>query len=438
MRTLEFQRIVGAGAVGSVYLADLVGAQGFRRQVAVKVLLSNHPDGDMFMSRVRDEARLLGLLQSDSILKVIELVRVDGRDAVLMEYVEGIDLGALIEGGHRPPPRALAELIATVAGALHRAHTAVHPATKEPLNVIHRDVKPPNIMVTSQGSVKLLDFGVARARFDSRESYTGQFVLGTLNYMAPEYILHTQVSSAADIFALAITAWESATGEVFGQPKLRKEQHEARVEERLVMLGGEHRELAPVLREMLAWDPAARPSGADVERSLLKATDLLRGTGLRSWAGEVMSPILSERRTTAQDQLRLAGRSVAISAEAPAVPADVTHLAIERPSLASDAAARPAAAAAPRPAPRPAPAPPVVPATTPPAPSSGPKAAPTPAQPAAPTRSPAPQTGVRPRKKRSTGSGIGIGIALFTGGVVGMMILVVFTVLLLLLSRATS
>ncbi len=310
MRSLHFQRLLGSGAFGSVYLAELQGEQGFRRQVAVKVLQKDLAHGDMFMSRVRDEARLLGLLQDDHILKVLELAKVEGRDAVLMEYVEGVDLGAIVESGIRPPPRALAELGAAVAGALHRAHRAVHPSTGQSLNVIHRDVKPANVMVTSRGSVKLLDFGVARARFEARESYTGQFVLGTLNYMAPEYIVTGEVSPAADIYGLALTLWEAACGEVFGQPKLRPDLHKVRVEERLEVISGTHAELVPVLRQMLSWDAKDRPDGAAVERAFIAAMDMLRGTGLRSWAGDAVPRVLHKARETARDEVGLLGKTV--------------------------------------------------------------------------------------------------------------------------------
>ncbi len=310
MRSLHFQRLLGSGAFGSVYLADLVGERGFRRQVAVKVLLKENAHGDMFMSRVRDEARLLGLLADDHILKVLELAKIEGRDAVLMEYVEGVDLAATVEGGFRPPPRALADLGAAVAGALHRAHRAVHPGSGEPLNVIHRDVKPANVMITSRGGVKLLDFGVARARFESRESYTGQFVLGTLNYMAPEYIVTGEVSPAADIYGLALTLWEAACGDVFGQPKLRADLHQARVEERLEVISGTHAELVPILRQMLAWDPRSRPDGAAVERAFIAAMDMLRGTGLRSWAAEAVPQVITKERESARDEVGLLGRTI--------------------------------------------------------------------------------------------------------------------------------
>jgi serine/threonine protein kinase len=197
MRKLAFIRPLGSGAVGTVYLADMVSGRGFRRQVAVKLLMGGQPGAEQFLTRMRDEARLLGLLNDERILEVSELVRVARRDAVIMEYVEGVDLGTLVEAGESVPARALAEIGAMVAGALHKAHIATHPTSGEPLNVIHRDVKPANIMVTVRGSVKLLDFGVARAHFEARESFTGQLVLGTLNYMAPEYIVGHHLRAAA-------------------------------------------------------------------------------------------------------------------------------------------------------------------------------------------------------------------------------------------------
>ncbi len=106
MRTIQLTRTIGAGAFGTVYLAELSSGQGFRRQVAVKVMQQHLPDSEMFLSRIRDEARLLGLLQDDSILKVLDMVRLGGRDAVLMEFVEGADLDSLVTGGHAPPPGA--------------------------------------------------------------------------------------------------------------------------------------------------------------------------------------------------------------------------------------------------------------------------------------------------------------------------------------------
>ncbi len=300
-----------------MYLAELVGARGFRRSVAVKVLLAGSEEQEMFLSRVRDEARLLGLLHDEHILRVLELVRIGERDGVVMEYVEGVDLSALIAAGDRPPARALAELGAAIAGALHAAHTAKHPSSGEPLNVVHRDVKPANVMLSHRGSVKLLDFGIAQARFAARESRTGQFVLGTLNYMAPEYIITGEVSPAADVYGLALTLWEAAVGEVFGQPKLKQESHARRVEERLLRLASTHAELTPILRPMLSWDPQGRPSANEVERQLVGAADRFAGTGVRSWAAAHVPPALQQVRTSARDAAGLAGQTITIADESP-------------------------------------------------------------------------------------------------------------------------
>ena len=315
MRSLHFLKALGSGAFGTVYLAELGSEQGFRRNVAVKVIHGSRPGGDMFLSRIRDEARLLGLLQDDAILQVIDMIRINGQDAVIMEYVEGVDLEHVVKANQTPPPRALAELGSAVAGALGRAHQAKHPRDGTPLNVIHRDVKPANVMLTRSGSVKLLDFGVARAKFESRESYTGQLMLGTLNYMAPEYIVSNRVSPALDVYGLALSLWEIAAGESFGQPKVRPTSHERRLTERLAKIRGSHPELIDVLDRMLSWESEERPSALEAERLLMDAADKMRGASLRSWATGVIPAILQARKP-AEDTAELLGKRVDIGKDA--------------------------------------------------------------------------------------------------------------------------
>ncbi|GDX80937.1 hypothetical protein LBMAG42_27480 [Deltaproteobacteria bacterium] len=482
MRQLTFQRVLGSGAFGTVYLAELTGARGFRRTVAVKVLLPGQPDSASFVSRVRDEARLLGLLHDEHILKVLELVRVGERDAVVMEFVEGVDLSGLISSGQRPPPRALAELGAAVAGALHAAHTARHPNSGEPLNVVHRDVKPANVMITDRGGVKLLDFGVAQARFAARESRTGQFVLGTLNYMAPEYIITGDVSPAADVYGLGLTLWEAAVGEVFGQPKLKEEAHVRRVEEHLARLTATHAELTPVLRPMFAWDPTARPNAATVEGQLVAAADRLSGTGLRSWAASHVPPAIERARKDAKDTVGLAGQTVTVASEPseasgpaaapaePESPEEYTLLRVDRPAFLDEqprlppsvtpAAHRPPPAPTPYrapPAPPPrlsppaaAPPPPVARASVPVAPPAPNLRSRVPASPAVLAPAPAAPTPVAPlppvsttpppsgRRAKKPAKGVPVWMvvvqALLVGGFVGLA-LVVTVGLYLMLNR---
>ncbi|MFK7931806.1 MAG: serine/threonine-protein kinase [Myxococcota bacterium] len=299
MRTLTFNHIIGAGSMGTVYHAELRVPGGFRRPCAVKVIKAQGPDRAHFVSRMRDEARLLGMLQDEQILGVNELVLVEGDDAVMMEYVEGVDLQQLLRV-HQMPPRALAELGAEIAGTLHRAHSAKHPTTAEPLNVIHRDIKPANVMVTVRGGVRLLDFGVARAAFASRESHTQGLVLGTLNYFPPEILAGEEPTPAVDIYSLGISMWECAAGKEWGPPRVQQARFERRVDQRLAELGGEHTPLLPVLRQILQWDPELRPDGGVVERALLHAADSSAGRGLRTWAREAVPPVLADVRKQPQ------------------------------------------------------------------------------------------------------------------------------------------
>ncbi len=281
--------------MGTVYHAELRVPRGFARTCAVKVMKSQGPDHEHFLGRMRDEARLLGMLQDEQILGVSELVQVEGRDAVIMEFVEGVDLSMIIRQG-QVPAQALAELGAEVAGSLHRAHTAKHPQTGEPLRVIHRDIKPANIMLTSRGGVRVLDFGVARAAFGSRESHTQGLVLGTLNYFPPEILAGHDPTPAVDIYGLGLTLWECATGREWGAPRVQRAQFERRVDQRIAQLGPDYAPVVPVLRQVLQWDPELRPDGGGMERMLLSASRECAGEGLRTWSRDVIPRMLTGTR----------------------------------------------------------------------------------------------------------------------------------------------
>lgn len=303
-----------------------------RRQVAVKVMARDHEASELFLTRIRDEARLLGMLQDESILAVMDLLRIEGRDAVLMEWVDGVDLQTVITSGERMPPRALAEFGALVAGALHKAHVARHPQTGQPLQVIHRDVKPANVMLTQRGHIKLLDFGIAKAAFDARESRTGQLVLGTLKTMAPEYALTGEVSPAADIYGLGLCLIEAAGGSIMRKPELHQSSFESRRDELLASVGPAYVDLAGVIGRMLAWSPADRPDGAAAERLLLGFSDATTGVGLRRWCAEVVPRCMAVRRCP-QDKEGLSGLRVTLTGGSDGVLAATRAVPMPAPNL---------------------------------------------------------------------------------------------------------
>jgi serine/threonine protein kinase len=317
--SLRFDKTIGAGAFGTVYLAELKSDRGLKRPVAVKMIQQGHADSEMFVTRMRDEARLLRMLRDKNVLHVLDLINIEGRDAIIMEYVNGADMDAVLSRYGPLPARAVVEIGATIAATLDRAHRAVHPVEGTPLGVVHRDVKPANIMMTSSGHLRLLDFGVAQARFAARESTTGQLVLGTLNYMAPDYIVTGEVKPALDVYGLALTLWELAIGEVYGQPKMRQDSHEKRLQSRMGELQANHAPLIPELQQMMSWRPEDRPTTREVARRLQALMPTIGGTTLAEVAATIIPTILADQPVT-EDAERLLGRQFRI--ELPPSPQD--------------------------------------------------------------------------------------------------------------------
>lgn len=153
---------------------------------------------------------------------VDRLTRINGQWAVVMEYVEGVDLRHLI--AHGPlPARPAVEIVGEVASALHVAYTREGP-NGQPLHLIHRDIKPPNIQITPDGGVKVLDFGIARAEFRGREGETHSLRFGTPEYMSPERIDMVD-GPEGDIYALGAVLYESLVDKRLGRTSSRKDRH---------------------------------------------------------------------------------------------------------------------------------------------------------------------------------------------------------------------
>ncbi len=266
--------VLGHGGHGTVFLVEHSGEGGLQRRMALKVL---GPAGERAAQRLRDEARILALVRHRAVARAEALVKVEGRWAMLLEYVEGASLRDALLVGSLPPAAAL-EVAAEIARALDGAWHASGPAG-EPLHVLHRDLKPSNVQLTPRGEVKLLDFGIARAALAGRADTT-EGVAGTPGYVPPERLEGAEEGPAGDVFALGVLLAEMLTGQPVRQFPLGEARHESHLRAVLARLPvGE-----ALLRSMLAREPGERPSARDAERELEALRRAATGPSLRDWA----------------------------------------------------------------------------------------------------------------------------------------------------------
>lgn len=297
-RRYDLLEELGRGAFGAVWRARLTGRGGFTREVAIKLLhpsITEQEHGAELLARLRDEARLLGLLRHRAIVQSFELVHFEEGWAVVLELVEGADLGAFVSRAAPMPVSVVWEILAEVASALRCASETLGP-DGAPLLVQHRDLKPQNLRVTAGGEVKILDLGIARAEFATREAETQAVRYGTLGYMSPERLTGVDLP-AGDIYALGATAAELLLGEPVGRALLDPDQHNAQIAERLAALPLTMAERG-LLCVMLAARPEDRPSARDVERHA-RAHRLARGAEaptLLGWAEHSVPQALAARR----------------------------------------------------------------------------------------------------------------------------------------------
>jgi len=260
-RDNRFQAVgrIDAGGMGEVWEADdtLLG-----RRVAIKVLAEELAGDPVAVRRFRREARATALLDHPNVVRVFDFV--DGQAPFLvLELLEGQTLAERLRGGALPPLEAV-RIAAAVADGLDAAHR---------VGIIHRDIKPGNIMLTAGGGVKVMDFGIAAAR--EAHSTTGQQLLATAAYAPPERIAGGRASPAGDLYSLGVVLYEMLTG----RPPFMADTAEGLLRAHLKAEPRPVRELvfwvppeiAAACEAALAKDPAARPAPAGALAARLRA-----------------------------------------------------------------------------------------------------------------------------------------------------------------------
>ncbi|MDA3959423.1 MAG: serine/threonine-protein kinase [Planctomycetota bacterium] len=207
---------IASGGMGSVYLAEQTGSDGFRKIVAIKTIkreyLKNQENIDLFVG----EAKLVSDLIHENVLQVYQLGQTKGIYYIVMEYAHGKNLSDFIREHKNRQKVANVEIgafiISRVCRSLHYAHTK-KDIYGRPLNVVHRDVTPSNIILTYQGVVKLTDFGIAKATIMNTPD-EAEVIMGKLPYMSPEQAKFVGTTPQSDIFSLGLVMYELLTNTV--------------------------------------------------------------------------------------------------------------------------------------------------------------------------------------------------------------------------------
>ena len=198
----ELEELVGTGGMSSVFRAH---DRQLERLVAIKILHQHYADDPEYLERFRREARAVARLSHPNIVTVIDRGDDGSRQYIVFEHVEGENLKELVVRSGRLPVRQALELALAVADGLAFAHDH---------GLVHRDVKPQNVLLSSEGEVKVTDFGIARSlHVEHGVTQTGT-VLGTGEYLAPEQASGKTVSPATDVYSLGVVLWELLAGEV--------------------------------------------------------------------------------------------------------------------------------------------------------------------------------------------------------------------------------
>lgn len=202
--------------MATLYLARRHGAAGFSRLAAIKVVHPHLFDQPKFVDMFVDEARICSQISHPNVVHVEEFGEIDGLHYLVMEYIDGCSANELLQmlrdTGRRLEVEVAANVVLQVARGLHAAHETCGP-DGEPLDIIHRDITPSNILLSRAGHVKLIDFGIAKARNRLSETESGFALKGKYRYVAPEQATRIDLDRRTDIFSLGVVFWELLTGE---------------------------------------------------------------------------------------------------------------------------------------------------------------------------------------------------------------------------------
>jgi eukaryotic-like serine/threonine-protein kinase len=270
-------RRLGAGGMAEVFLAKRVGPRGFEKQLVIKRILPHLSASQQFTEMFLDEARLAALIDHPNLVHVSDFGEIGGSYYLAMEYVDGLTVNDLLRLLGTASPGVAARIASDVLEALHAIHTA-RSRDGEPLRLVHRDVSARNVMVSRDGAVKLLDFGIAVKAEEATSD-----AIGTRRYMAPEQLKGGPIDERSDLFSVGVLVFEMLTAEApEGLEIVRPETIPI--------------ELWSPLSRALAADPSERWSSAREMQGAFELFLASRGLeGSRAYLGDIVQNLAPKR-----------------------------------------------------------------------------------------------------------------------------------------------
>ncbi|MEC8193551.1 MAG: serine/threonine-protein kinase [Myxococcota bacterium] len=291
-----------AGTFAQVFLAHSTDGGGLNRFVAVKVLKERWNKTADIIDRTRDEAQLLASLQHQNIVRVDAITEIDGRTAIIMEFVHGLDLAQLLralrERNVAVPPRTLFDIAEGIASALAAAWFKVPIGRSDPLRVVHRDIKPSNVMVSTEGELRVLDFGTARFDDVSRQATTQAFRFGSMKYMSPERRAGSRGDHPADLYSLGLVIIELFGQHIHEPLPTDPTKHDAAVLSLINAIpdfglpnAGWDNSIRETLGRLCAAEPAERLDARQTVKLMRAFKEQASGTGLVAFAEDTVAPL---------------------------------------------------------------------------------------------------------------------------------------------------
>ena len=302
-RRYRVDGVLGAGGFGTVFLAELVSPPA--GPVALKVPNEDHSRSPDVLRRLRNEAAVIRQVNHRAVVKVERLALLDDVWSIVMEYIPGVSLVDIIRKGAIPVWAAL-QVVSEVAAALFVAYRT-RDASGRPIELIHRDIKPSNILLTARGEVKILDFGIARARFEGLQYSKLSVNFGSLGYMSPERFAGVN-SPAADVYSLGVVLFEMLTRKRLGKTSTQRASHDRRLRVAHRLITERSPDVTPevlaFISRLLAFEPADRPTADVAHREAIQLAAAASRHVLRQWTRQRVPGLLQAREIKARAELR--------------------------------------------------------------------------------------------------------------------------------------